>query len=41
MLNPEIFCTVLVYFPTNGLVLQTNVMTTLCALISGSHTELY
>lgn len=29
MLNPETFCTVLVYFPMNGLVLQTNVMTTL------------
>lgn len=31
MLNPEKFCTVLVYFPTNGLVLQTNVMSTLYA----------
>lgn len=29
MLNPETFCTVHVYFPTNGLVLQTNVATTL------------
>lgn len=25
MLNPETFCAVHVYFPTNGLVLQTNV----------------